>query len=118
MHDKSEDSAHSCLIALIASNISLARVYVTVARSAYERGKLDQANFSHLKAEEFYHEALRWVLQMKDSERAPFLSDLLNLRTSIEWLSMKTDEGDNPSPAKREHAFMDDLLLKLLKEQS
>lgn len=95
MQEKSDKSAPDCLLALIASGINLARVYVSVARSAYKRGQFNEGEFSRLKAEKFYHEALHSVLEIGDSDRRPFLPDLQNLRTNLRWLSMQTGESHN-----------------------
>jgi hypothetical protein len=118
MREKSDDSAPACLLALIASDINLALVYVSVARSAYKRGRFNEGEFSCLKAEQFYGEALHWVLQIREPERRPFLSELENLRTNIRWLSMQTSELSNLDARTHEDLPTDELLLRLSVEES
>src|SRR5581483_1255015 len=102
---------------LITSDMNLARVFTGLARSAYGHGKLEEAEFARLSAIKFYCEALQSILKLTESEREPYSSDLQNLRTNIEWLSLQTGRPRNSPPETKDEACMD-TLLKLLEGKS
>lgn len=94
---------------LINSDLELARVYLLVARSAYQRFEFDEGDFARSKAVAFYHEALHCVLQLGSLEREAFVDALQTLRTRIERLLMKSDTAEDPSPFVLEEISIGDI---------
>jgi hypothetical protein len=113
--NKSDKSANDLVVDLVVSDMNLVRVFVAVAKSAYDLGKLDVSEFARSKAMKFYCEAFRVVRQMAEADRESFSSDLQSLGTQIRWLSMPTNASHDPCLKIEEDASMD-TLLRLLRE--
>jgi len=109
---KQSKSERDLLLGLAISDINLARVFAEGARSAFSSGKVADGEFARLRTVKFYCEALRSLLQMTPVERESFSSDLQNLRTQIEWLSMQTGVSRSPIEIQEEASM--EKLLKLL----
>jgi hypothetical protein len=105
-------SERDLLLSLATSDINLARVFAEGARSAFSSGKVADGEFARLRTVKFYCEALRSLLRMTPVERESFSSNLQNLRTQIEWLSMQTGVSRSPLEMQEEASMKD--LLKLM----
>ena len=115
MSKKKGASERYLLLSLATSDINLARVFAEGARSAYGSGNIAEGEFARLRTVKFYCEALRSLLQMTPVERESFSSDLQNLRTQIEWLSMQAGVSRSPIEIQEEASMKK--LLKLLAEK-
>jgi hypothetical protein len=113
---KNNKSEHGLLLDLAVSDMNLVRLFVAVAKSAYDLGKLDASEFARSKAMKFYCEAFRTVRQMPEADRESFSSDFQSLCTQIRWLSVQTDAPHDPCFQSDEDASME-TLLRLLREQ-
>jgi hypothetical protein len=111
--DKSTDDF---LFDLVTNDLNLARTFATVANSAYRSSRLEEGESARSKAMKFYCAALRSVLQMDERDRNIFLSDINNLRSRIEWLSLQR-EGAAASPQGVDERPLMEQLLRLLDEQ-
>ena len=100
---------------LVASDLNLARLFVAVAKSAREQGNLDDSEFARSKAMKFYCEAFRLILQMQESERQSFRSDLQSLSSQIRWLSIHAAGAGSSRSEATEDAYAE-TLLRLLRE--
>ena len=112
---KNNKSERDLLLDLTVSDMNLVRVFVAVAKSAYDLGKFDASEFARSKAMKFYCEAFRTVRQMPEADRELFSSDLQSLCTQIRWLSVQTDTPHDPCPQMDDDASME-TLLRLLRE--
>jgi hypothetical protein len=112
---KNNKSERDLVLDLTVSDMNLVRVFVAVAKSAYDLGKFDASEFARSKAMKFYCQAFRSVRQMPEADRELFSSDLQNLCTQIRWLSVRTDAPQDSCPEMDEEASME-TLLRLLRE--
>ncbi|HMJ22056.1 MAG TPA: hypothetical protein VK513_09110 [Terriglobales bacterium] len=115
MGKKKGASERYLLLSLATSDINLARVFAEGARSAFSSGKVADGEFARLRTVKFYCDALRSLLQMTPVERESFSSDLQNLSTQIEWLSMQAGVSRSPIEIQEEASMK--RLLKLLAEK-
>jgi hypothetical protein len=115
MDKENNKTEQNPLLALVASDMNLARVFVAVARSAHDMGDLDASEFARTKAMKFYCEAFRAICQMAKPDRESFSSDLQSLSTQIRWLSMEKGAACDSCPEANEDASME-TLLRLLRE--
>jgi hypothetical protein len=111
--DKSTDDF---LFDLVTNDLNLARTFATVAHSAYRSMRLEEGESARSKAMKFYCAALQSVLQMDERDRNIFLSDIDNLRSRIEWLSLQR-EGSAGSSQELDEGPLMEQLLRLLDEQ-
>jgi hypothetical protein len=109
------ESNRDLLLDLVTSDMNFVRLFVAVAKSAYDLGKLNASEFARSEAMKLYCEAFRTVRQMPEADRELFSSDLQNLYTQIRWLSVETNALHNPCP-EMEDASME-ALLKLLRAE-
>ena len=116
MDSQKNESNRDLLLDLVTSDMNFVRLFVAVAKSAYDLGKLDASEFARSKAMKFYCEAFRTVRQMPEADRESFSSDLQNLCTQIRWLSVQTDALHDPCFQMDEDASME-TLLRLLRER-
>ncbi len=116
MDSKNNRSERDLLLDLTMSDMNLVRVFVAIAKSAYDLGKLDASEFARSKAMKFYCEAFRTVRQMAEADRESFSSDLENLCAQIRWLSVQTDAPHDPCSQIDEDASRE-ILLRLLRER-
>jgi len=112
---KNDESGRHPSLDLVASDLNLARLFVAVAKSARETGNVDESEFARSKAMKFYCEAFRLVLQIRNSERESFWSDLLGLSAQIRWLSITSGSRDSWSDANEDVCA--ESLLRLLREE-
>ncbi len=114
MDNTNDKSERDLILDLVASNMNLARVFVAVAKSTHDLGRLEESEFARSKAMKFYNEAFRSILQMTKPDRESFSADLQNLCLQIRWLSMQSDEPNSGSKANEDVSMEN--LLRLLRE--
>jgi hypothetical protein len=116
VNKKKDKSADDLSLALVVSDLNLARAFAAVARSAYSVERLAEGESAREKTIRFYCQALRSVLQMAEPDRKSFSLDLQNLRTQIEWLSVQRGRPANSPRESQEDTAMENLW-KLLEEK-
>jgi hypothetical protein len=99
---KQGKSERNLLMSLAISDINMARVFVEGARSAFSAAHVEEGEFARLRAVKFYCEAIRSVLQVAESDRESFSSDLQYLHTQIEWLLIRSGVLNSPLTIQEE----------------
>jgi hypothetical protein len=113
---KNDKTGSNPSLDLVASDLNLARMFVTVAKAARDRGDSDESEFARSRAMKFYCEAFRMILQMQKAKRQSYWSDLQSLSTQIRWLSIHTGGPRNTCSEEPEDAFTE-ALSRLLREK-
>jgi hypothetical protein len=113
---KDDNPERDLLLSLATSDINLAQVFAEGARSAYGSGRREEGEFARQRTVKFYCAALRSVLRMTERDRESFSSELQNLRTQVEWLSVQSGAAYNAALTVQEDASLEKLL-KLLAEK-